>query len=154
MDESIAAVVESAVGHVQEAMKDDHTPSVVVFGDGWVDMHEDYWWDPSAYERLVGHMAVKRGARIVALAVPLVMVEKDATIFFSEPQPVLYEGMTEMIYAVGFSADTGFELARSLVHRDATGKPSFEDIEILRGHARMLEDSPGYTLMQWVLATA
>lgn len=116
----------------------------------------DYWTDAAAArdfeERAAAH-AIERGLRSAVMVLPLVTRTSEEGIAY---RPLLDgtqdDDETALLWFFCCSVDHGFDLARSLLTFDIDGNAHFQTLEILKGTAQLVPDSPGFALLQGLLA--
>lgn len=116
----------------------------------------DYWLNSATgrrFEQAAAAKALARGLRSAIMVLPLVTTTESSGMHFRP----LGDGDTEadetaLLWFFVCHVDTGFDLARSVLRWSDDGTASFDALEILQGPSQLIPDSPGFALMQAMLA--
>lgn len=116
----------------------------------------DYWANPSAarsFEQTAARKAHARGLRAALMVLPLVTTTTEEGITFRPlGDGVRQQDEVALLWFFTCDLDTGFDLARSQLTWDVDGNAHFQDLEVLKGAAQLVPHSPGFALMQALLA--
>lgn len=155
MKQATADCVLTAISKVQEGISADVVAAVVTL-EGVKDpqLNQTYWDGgliDQTWERICASFAYQRGVKRGCLAVPAYVIETDDKIDLRAPQPPTWDNEEEIIWALAFDVEHGFDMCRSTVHRTATGQVLyFGDVQQLHGPVTLHPTGPGSVLLEWL----
>lgn len=148
VDSVIEAMVEA-----QGQVRFGQAVAVAVGGAGrWMSPH--YWQDEvqrEAFETLVATECVDQEDRVVVFVTPVLVTKAEQRLDFRSPREEQRDGEHFQLFGLAIDADNGFDVLRCNI-TEADGVTSFGDIEMFEGNLRLTPETPGFTLLQGLLA--
>lgn len=144
-----------AVEICQQGIREGLAPAVVVFDNGDEFIEQNYW-DPDVgqkWERIVAVRGKQTSVTSGAFATSLYATHDPEKMGGRPPDPddPPRPGEVEEMFIFMFSTEEPFDIGRVQMERQKGLQVEFGDLEILNGDSRLADDTPGFTLLRWLL---